>query len=85
MNRVGRSKSQVAGAATRVVWFEGAFRVECTGRGPTLELAVYYGRYLMSQEAIGSIQEAWGRAGEICRVLADGDAELGAPAAGRRA
>jgi len=85
MNTGRGRKSRDTGAATRVVWFDGAFRVECTGRGPALELTVYYGRYVMSREPIGSVRQAWVRAGEICRVLADGDADLGAPVAGRRA
>jgi hypothetical protein len=84
MNR-GRGKpSRDTAAATRIVWFDGAFRVECAGRGPAMELTVYYGRYLMSQEPIGSVQQAWVRAGEICRLLADGDADLSS-ASGRRA
>ena len=72
-------------ATTRLVWLDGRFRVEYVGRGPSTVLTIYYGRYVMAQEAVPSARVAWVRAAEICRQLNEGDMDVSAQASGRRA
>jgi hypothetical protein len=65
---------------TLIVWRQGPFRVECSGAGPAMRLAIYYGRFVMAEETVDSAETAWQRAQDICRQLGGEDidsAELG--------
>ena len=74
MNRSRGSAGKDDGAPARIVWRDGPFLVECTGRGAEMELCVYYERFVMARETVASAESAWTRASEICRQLSTGDA-----------
>ena len=60
---------------TRIVWRDGPFRVECTGEGKGMRLRVYYGRHVMTDERVASVQAAWNRVAEVCRDFGDADVQ----------
>jgi hypothetical protein len=41
-------------AETRIVWRDGSFRVECVGQGVGMRVLVYYGRFVLAEEAVES-------------------------------
>lgn len=71
MNRGRVKPSRETAARARIGWVDGRYRVECAVRGASMELAVYYGSYLVGQERVASVGEAWTRATEICSQLND--------------
>ena len=85
MNRDRVTSPRSRAAMTRIAWLDGRFRVECVGRGPSITLTIYYGRYVMAEEPVTSARVAWTRAAEICRQLGEGDMGVRAPASGKRA
>jgi hypothetical protein len=60
-------------AETRIVWRDGSFRVECVGQGVGMRVLVYYGRFVLAEEAVESADMAWQRGTEICRQLSSRD------------
>ena len=72
MNRQRRSAAH-ARTDTRIVWRDGNFRVECVGQDAGMKVTVYYGRFMLAQEAVDSADMAWQRATEICRQLSSRD------------
>jgi hypothetical protein len=58
---------------TRIGWRDGPFMIECTGAGKGLRLRVYYGRHVMADEWVASVQAAWSRGSEICGELSAAD------------
>jgi hypothetical protein len=73
MNRRRLSPASPDPTQARIVWRDGLFRVECTGNDNPMRLCVYYGRFLMANEAVESAEVAWQRGTEICRQLGGGD------------
>jgi hypothetical protein len=59
---------------TRIGWRDGPFMIECTGAGKGMRLRVYYGRHVMADEGVASVQAAWNRGTEICGELSAADA-----------
>ena len=72
MNRHRRSATH-ATMETRIVWRDGNFRLECVGQDAGMKVVVYYGRFILAQEAVDSADMAWQRGTEICRQLSSRD------------
>ena len=73
MKRSGVSLGSDNAAPARIIWRDGPFLVECTGRGAAMELCVDYERFVMAREAVATAAAGWIRGSEICRQLSAGD------------
>jgi len=73
MNRRKSNPASGNNPRARIVWRDGPYRIECAGRGPGMKLTVYYGRFVMAEDAVDSAEAAWQRAAELCRELGSGD------------